>query len=111
MRSRIVRAIFAKELLETLRDRRTLFAMIVLPVLLQPLLMLDQFGKQLFLCLRPLGKILFQFKLACFELRRLFFRGFPAGRLGGQCLTQRLDPFGHARVLTLQFHQRRLRGF
>jgi sodium transport system permease protein len=40
LRRAIVRTIFAKELLETLRDRRTLFAMFVLPVLLHPLLFL-----------------------------------------------------------------------
>lgn len=38
MRWRIVRTIWAKELTETLRDRRTLFAMFVLPVLIHPLL-------------------------------------------------------------------------
>jgi sodium transport system permease protein len=40
MRWRAVSSIFGKELVETLRDRRTLFAMIVLPLLLQPLLLL-----------------------------------------------------------------------
>jgi sodium transport system permease protein len=36
----IVRTIFAKELREALRDRRTLFAMFVLPVLIHPLMFL-----------------------------------------------------------------------
>ena len=40
MRWRAVSSIFGKELTETLRDRRTLFALIVLPILLQPLLMM-----------------------------------------------------------------------
>jgi len=40
MRWSIVRTIFGKELVETLRDRRTLFAMFALPVLLHPLLFL-----------------------------------------------------------------------
>jgi len=40
MRWRAVLTIFGKELAETIRDRRTLFALIVLPVLMQPLLML-----------------------------------------------------------------------
>lgn len=40
MRWRAIRSILVKELTETLRDRRTLFAMIVLPVLLQPVLLL-----------------------------------------------------------------------
>jgi sodium transport system permease protein len=41
MRWHAVAAIFGKELRETVRDRRTLFAMIALPVLLQPVLMLS----------------------------------------------------------------------
>jgi sodium transport system permease protein len=41
MRWRAVSSIFAKEVIETVRDRRTLFAMIVLPVLLQPVLMMS----------------------------------------------------------------------
>ena len=36
MRPRIVWTIFAKELVDTLRDRRTLFAMFVVPILLYP---------------------------------------------------------------------------
>ncbi len=40
MRSFIVRTIFLKEMRETLRDRRTLFALFVLPVLIHPLLLL-----------------------------------------------------------------------
>jgi sodium transport system permease protein len=40
MRWSIVRTIFGKELVETLRDRRALFAMFALPVLLHPLLFL-----------------------------------------------------------------------
>lgn len=41
MRWRAVSGIFQKEVIETVRDRRTLFAMIVLPVLLQPVLMMS----------------------------------------------------------------------
>ncbi len=44
MRPRAVWAIFRKELTETLRDKRTLFAMIALPALVQPILMLG-FGQ------------------------------------------------------------------
>jgi len=40
LRPRIVAAIWRKEISETLRDRRTLFVMIVLPVLLYPLLIM-----------------------------------------------------------------------
>ena len=40
LRPRIVRAIWKKEISETLRDRRTLFIMIVLPVLLYPMLLM-----------------------------------------------------------------------
>ncbi|MHC4549069.1 MAG: ABC transporter permease subunit/CPBP intramembrane protease [Planctomycetota bacterium] len=40
MRSRTVRLIAAKELLDTLRDRRTLFVALVLPLLLYPALLL-----------------------------------------------------------------------
>lgn len=40
MRPNIVRAIFKKEILDTLRDRRTLLFMIVIPVLLYPALMI-----------------------------------------------------------------------
>ena len=40
MRWSVVKTIFTKELVETLRDRRTLFAMFVLPVLIHPLLFL-----------------------------------------------------------------------
>jgi sodium transport system permease protein len=40
LRPRIIGAIWKKELSETLRDRRTLFIMIVLPVLLYPLLLM-----------------------------------------------------------------------
>jgi sodium transport system permease protein len=40
MRPRIAWTIFRKELLETLRDRRTLFMMIVLPVLLYPMMII-----------------------------------------------------------------------
>ena len=40
LRPRIVVAIWKKELSETLRDRRTLFVMIVLPVLLYPMLIM-----------------------------------------------------------------------
>jgi sodium transport system permease protein len=39
MRAFIVRTIFLKELRETLRDRRTLFALLVLPILIHPLLL------------------------------------------------------------------------
>lgn len=44
MRAHIVFTIFAKELRETLRDRRTLIVMIVLPVVLYPVLMLGTFS-------------------------------------------------------------------
>ena len=40
MRSKIVKYIFKKEMLDILRDKKTLFMMIVLPLLLYPLLML-----------------------------------------------------------------------
>ncbi len=40
MRGRIVWTIYRKELIESLRDRRTLFLMIVLPVLLYPMLLI-----------------------------------------------------------------------
>jgi sodium transport system permease protein len=40
MRGRIVWTIYRKELIESLRDRRTLFLMIVLPILLYPLLLI-----------------------------------------------------------------------
>ena len=40
LRPAIIRAIWKKELSETLRDRRTLFIMIVLPVLLYPMLLM-----------------------------------------------------------------------
>jgi len=40
MRSRIIRLIASKELLDTLRDRRTLFVALVLPLLLYPALLL-----------------------------------------------------------------------
>jgi sodium transport system permease protein len=40
MRPRIAWTIFRKELLETLRDRRTLFMMLVLPVLLYPMMVI-----------------------------------------------------------------------
>lgn len=40
MRQRWVRIIFLKELVETLRDRRTLFMMLVLPIFLYPLIFL-----------------------------------------------------------------------
>ncbi len=49
MRPRIVLTIVRKELLEALRDRRTLFMMIVLPILLYPLLIL---GVSRYLCVR-----------------------------------------------------------
>ncbi|MFL5542156.1 MAG: hypothetical protein ACJ8J0_24430, partial [Longimicrobiaceae bacterium] len=39
MRWSVVRTVLAKELRETLRDRRTLFMMIVIPTLLYPALM------------------------------------------------------------------------
>ena len=47
MRRRIVRLIAAKELLDTLRDRRTLFVALILPLLLYPALLLgltQEFG-------------------------------------------------------------------
>jgi sodium transport system permease protein len=40
LRPRIVRAIWKKELSETLRDRRTLFVMLVLPILLYPMMLM-----------------------------------------------------------------------
>ena len=40
LRPRIVGSIWKKEISETLRDRRTLFIMIVLPVLLYPMLLM-----------------------------------------------------------------------
>ena len=40
MRMSVIRLVYRKEIRETLRDRRTLFIMIVLPILLYPLLML-----------------------------------------------------------------------
>nr|SUY24076.1 sodium extrusion ABC transporter permease [Clostridioides difficile] len=40
MRSKIVKYIFKKEMLDILRDKKTLFMMIVVPLLLYPLLML-----------------------------------------------------------------------
>ena len=40
MRWRIALAIFRKELLETVRDRRTLVVMLILPVVLYPLLLI-----------------------------------------------------------------------
>ena len=40
MRPRIAWTIFRKELTETLRDRRTLFMMIVLPILLYPMMII-----------------------------------------------------------------------
>ncbi len=40
MRLRVIGLVYRKEMRETLRDRRTLFIMIVLPILLYPLLML-----------------------------------------------------------------------
>ncbi|MBN1945469.1 MAG: CPBP family intramembrane metalloprotease [Bradymonadales bacterium] len=40
MRFRVIRTIAAKELLESFRDRRTLFLMVFLPVILYPLLLL-----------------------------------------------------------------------
>ena len=40
MRARIVWTIFRKELTETLRDRRTLFMMVVLPILLYPMMII-----------------------------------------------------------------------
>ena len=40
MRSKIVKSIFKKELLDILRDKKTLFMMIVLPIILYPLMMI-----------------------------------------------------------------------
>jgi len=40
MRARIVWTIYRKEIIESLRDRRTLFMMVVVPILLYPLLMI-----------------------------------------------------------------------
>ena len=40
MRGRIVWTIYRKELIESLRDRRTLFLMVVVPILLYPLLLI-----------------------------------------------------------------------
>src|SRR5512139_2584842 len=40
MRPRIAWTIFRKELVETLRDRRTLFMMVVLPILLYPMMII-----------------------------------------------------------------------
>ena len=39
MRTKIVKQIFKKEILDILRDKKTIFMMIILPILLYPILM------------------------------------------------------------------------
>ncbi|MCU9814142.1 hypothetical protein [Paraclostridium sp. AKS73] len=39
MRNKIVKQIFKKEILDILRDKKTIFMMIILPIILYPILM------------------------------------------------------------------------